>query len=358
MPDAGDGLKTVLLHALERDRWDAFVRRHALGTVYHLSCWRDVLERSFRHIRGQIIAVRENDRIVAGLPVYFVRSLVTGKRMVSAPFALVCSPLVSGDADLAAILGILRGLCASSGSDYLEVRSTVPQPVLSRAGFVESGAYRTHNLKLDKPPEKLMASFHKNAVRSVRRALKSGIELKYGRTEKDLSVFYRMLMDSRTRMGLPPMPYRFFKAMWGVFKPRGQLDLMLALVDGAPAAGKILLKHGDTVYFEYGCDVLEYRRLRVNHFLEWKAIETACVQGFRNYNFGRTSIYNRGLLDYKRRWGTKESTLLKFYYPASFGDRDEVRESSRKYRFARKVFQKAPRRVAWLLGDLLYRHMG
>lgn len=343
---------------MEYDRWNAFVGRHPLGTIYHLSYWKDILERSFRHIRGKIIAVRAKGRIVGGLPVYLVRSLVTGKRLVSAPFALVCDPLATADADMAVIIETIRDLYHSSRSGYIEVRSAAPQSLFPKAGFADSKAYRIHNLVLDKPPEKLLASFHKNAVRSLRRALKSNIELKHARTEGDLAVFYRMLMDSRTRMGLPPIPYRFFKAMWEVLKPRGQIDLMLALVDGAPAAGKLLLKHGDTVYFEYGCDVSEYRRLRVNHFLEWKAIETACAQGFRNYNFGRTSVHNRGLLDYKRRWGTRESSLLKFYYPASCCARDELLESSKKYQIARRVFQEAPRRIAWLLGDLIYRHMG
>ncbi len=351
-------MRTAFIEASDFGRWDAFVDGHARGAVYHLSCWKDVLERSFGHIRGRIIAVWDGDQVVAGLPVYLVKSLVTGRRLVSAPFALVCDPLITHTTDMDAILEALMDLYRSSRCAYFELRAAAPQPLLPRAGFGCSKLYRTHNLHLDRPPEQLAASFHKNAARSLRRALKSGIELKHGRDKDDLAVFYRMLMDSRKRMGLPTIPRRYFEALWDVFRPRGQLDLLLAVVDGVPAAGKLLLKQGDTVFFEYGCDVLQYRRLRVNHFLEWKAIEQSREEGYRNYNFGRTSIHNRGLLQYKRRWGTDESELLKFYFPASYGARDEMLESSRKYGIARKIFQNAPKGLSQVLGGLFYRFMG
>lgn len=353
-------MKFDLLNASEYDRWNLFVEQHPRGTIYHLSYWKDVIERSFKHIKGQVIPVWSDGMgdIVAGLPVYFVRSYFTGNRLVSAPFALHCEPLVSGQPDMEMIVTALMNYYKESKSDYIELRATTPQSLLAKSNFAVSELYKTHNLALDRPPEQLLKSFHKNAARTLRKALKSDIGLKRGTHEADLLVFYRMLIDSRKRLGLPPIPYKFFKALWDVFKPMGKLDLLLAVADGEPAAAKLLLKHGDTVFFEYGCDVLKHRKLGVNHFLEWEAINLACAEGYKNYSFGRTSIHNRGLLTYKKRWGTAENGLPKFFFPASYCRSDERRESSIKYLLARKVFERAPHKISSILGSFLYRHMG
>ncbi len=342
------------------DDWNIFVQRHPLGTIYHTSEWMDVIEQSFKHITGYLITIRnKRGEIIGGLPVYFVNSWLIGRRLVSAPFALYCDPLLSDPSDLDLIFAALMDLYKSSKSRYIELRAaTTIQSNLIKLNFAVSRSYKTHNLKLDQPPEHLLKYFHRNTACSLRRAFKSNIGLRYGEKESDLLIFYRMLRNSRKRIGLPPIPYKFFKTLWDVFKPLGKLDLLLAVADGEFGASKLLLKHRDTVFFEYGCDVIEFRKRRINHFLEWEAIKMAYAQGYRKYNFGRTSITNHGLLDYKKRWGSKESDLPKFIFPKSYGKRHQTPELSLKYRIARKVFKKVPRNIAMILGEFLYRHMG
>ena len=65
-------------------RWDTFVKKHPFRWLSHLSAWKQVLEMSFKHIRGHFLAIRDYDsnRVVAGLPVYTVKVWLTGNKLV------------------------------------------------------------------------------------------------------------------------------------------------------------------------------------------------------------------------------------------------------------------------------------
>jgi hypothetical protein len=84
-----------LINPLEEPRWDAFVANHPYGWVCHLSRWGSLIERCFKHIRAHFLAdFDERGEIVGGLPIYEVRSHLTGNRLVSIPYATLCDPLV------------------------------------------------------------------------------------------------------------------------------------------------------------------------------------------------------------------------------------------------------------------------
>ena len=97
----------------ETAEWDAFVARHPLGLVYHLSAWTRVLETAFPHIQGRFLVLKDgaDGSIRAGLPVYTVKSWLLGRRVISVPFASFCDPLVSSAAefDLAALAQAVSG---------------------------------------------------------------------------------------------------------------------------------------------------------------------------------------------------------------------------------------------------------
>lgn len=153
-------------------------------------------------------------------------------------------------------------------------------------------------------PEELTRRFHKNAVRiPIAKAVKSGLEVRHGKTEHDISCFYRIFSSSRKRHGLPPIPYIYFKSLWDVFGTSGNLTVLSAVYKEKTVAVSLLLKFKDSVTVEFGCDLIEYRKLCPNHFLDWKAIQLACDEGFKLFSFGRTSPNNKGLMTYKERWG-------------------------------------------------------
>src|SRR6185503_13477542 len=56
--------------------WEAFLRTHESGMIYHTLGWKECIEKSFPHMQGRLLAVidQPSGAIVAGLPVYTIKS--------------------------------------------------------------------------------------------------------------------------------------------------------------------------------------------------------------------------------------------------------------------------------------------
>ena len=63
----------------------------------------------------------------AGLPVYEVRSWLTGNRLVAAPFATLCDPLVSGPEDLGLLLDKVMQTARDRRSKHVEISRQIEQ---------------------------------------------------------------------------------------------------------------------------------------------------------------------------------------------------------------------------------------
>jgi len=137
----------------------------------------------------------------------------------------------------------------------------------------------------------------------------------------------------------------------------GFLDLILARYNKRIVAGLVLFKYKETVSFEHGASIPEFHPVRPNHLLLWKAIEMACSQEYRYFDFGKTPPENKGLLDFKRRWGSRMYDVPYFYYPRVRGMMS-LKQSSRKHRLLLAFERHAPLFLVKILGKIAYHHLG
>jgi hypothetical protein len=196
--------------------WDAFVARHPLGLVYHLSAWTRVLETAFTHIQGRFLVLRDgvDGTIRAGLPVYTVQSWLLGRRVVSIPFASFSDPLISSVAEFDQLLPHLEELQRSTKSRLLEVRLTQTAAQLGSTRLVSSSDYKHHYLALDKDCDTLFESFAKTSIRQkIRKAINAGVTVEERTDEGCMEACHAILAETRMRRFLPAMPYAFFQAV-------------------------------------------------------------------------------------------------------------------------------------------------
>ena len=298
--------------------WDDFVRSHPFGQIYHLTSWKSLLERSYKHIRGRIYVLRddEENRIQAGLPVYRVRSWLTGTRLVCAPFATLFDPLVSNRSQMDQLSMALLEDARKLRCSYIEIRTYKAGQYLEDSGYAESKFYKNHSLRLDSPPEQLRLGFHRTCVRQrIARAEASGLELRIAEQYSDLRIFYSLLSKTRMRLGLPPHPFAFFEALWDEFRPMDLISVFIAQKDGRPIAAIMLLTFKDRVSVEFSAIDESFKQYSPTHFLFWEAIKWASGRGFQVIDFGRTSPNNTSLMEFKERWGTECVDLPQFFHP-------------------------------------------
>ncbi len=355
-------MKTVeFINPLEDVRWDRFVENHPWGWVCHLSEWKQVLEKSFRHMKGYypIVLDEETQQIKAGMPVFSVKSWLTGKRLVSIPFATLCDPLIASGEELEPLLDAVLNLSRNIGGRYVEIRSLAASHLIPDDQLGSRQFYKHHYLLLDKDPEQLKKSFHRTCVRQrISRAIDSGLSVRIGDCEADLASFYQLFVKTRKRLCLPPLPYSFFKSLWETFLPTNKISLLLAEKDGLPLASLILFKFRDRVSAEFAASDETFKNLSPNHYLFWEAIKSAHEDGYRIFDFGRTSPDNKSLMDFKRHWGTQVIDLPQHYYPKRIAEELSCEKASRSYRFVKKLCKTAPEFAFERIGGICYRHLG
>jgi serine/alanine adding enzyme len=351
----------TLLDPSQDMRWDRFVQSHPHGWIVHSSGWKRVLETSFHHMRAYYPAIIDNgtQEIRSALPIFEVKSWITGNRLVSIPFATLSDPLISNELDLARLLDKIMSLAREIGVARIEIRNFQSSLIRCDARFSHSCFYRHHFLALSADLEQIKTSFHRTNVRQrIQRAISSNLAIKVGESESDVDLFFRLYLKKRKRLGLPPLPYRFFQALWQTFAPSKHIMLLLAEHRREIIAAMLLFKFRDRVSAEFLASDDNYLNLSPNHLLFWEAIKSAHAEGFRVFDFGRTLSSNETLMNFKGRWGTKVTDLYESFYPAETTKTDVPREGKLPYRLAQVTCRHCPDFALPMLGRVCYRHLG
>jgi CelD/BcsL family acetyltransferase involved in cellulose biosynthesis len=339
-------------------RWDQFVEDHPFGWLTHLSGWKEVMARSFPHVKPHYLALFEEDRIVAGLPLFEVRSWLTGNKLVSIPFATLCDALVSDPQQFRILLEESLVLMKKSHASFVEVRTLSSTDMIQDERLGVHRYYQHHYLHLNGDPENLKKSFHRTCVRQkIQRARICGLKVRVAESDQDLEVFFDLYLMTRRRLGLPTQPYSFFQAIWDVYFPSGMLELLIAEHEERPIAGLINFKFKDRVSAEFAASDAAALHMSPNHLLFWETIRMACRDGFKIFDFGRTNPTNHDLMDFKRRWGSEVIELAHFYYPKEVCEKINGKENTLKFKLAKTMCIKSPDSMFEPLGKFLYRHI-
>jgi hypothetical protein len=340
--------------------WDAFVARHPLGLVYHLSAWQRVLETAFKHIRGRFLVLRDGGgQIQAGLPVYTVDSWLLGTRTVSVPYATVCDPLISSKEEFDLLWPAIAESAEKHRSRRVEIRTwrlaahSLPRPLSRGRGF------KHHYLPLGESADALFHRFDKSNIRrGVEKARREGVVVEERNDEESVRMFHAILGATRLRHSLPTMPLSFFQEMLRLMGPE-RASLYIAVHAGKPVGGLLALKFNNLWIAEYSGTTDNALR-GISPLLYWEPIQRAGNSGATCFSFGRTSLDNTGLLEHKRRWATVEEDLTEFI---SCRDLNVTQGCVPLYArgvlaVARRFMRYTPAVIQKCVGDFCYRHLG
>ena len=336
-------------------RWDQFVDNHPFGWIVHLSSWKTVLEKSFPHMKGHYLALIDptDNEIRGALPLFELRSWLTGNRIVSLPFATLCDPLISDQRDFKILLEATIHYARKKSFSPIDIHLFRAAPMIIGMEHINSNLYKTHQLLLNNDPDKTKKSFSRNIRRLIESFEKSDLRLRIGESEDDVLLFHQLYSKTRKRLGLPSQPYIFLQHIFRVFSPQKQVMLLLAENKGKTIGGLVVFKYKERTSSEFLASEIEYRHLNIDAFLYWNAINISCREGFKIYDFGRTACNNVPLSEFKRRWGTTELELPEYSNPPIF-----AKESTTAYKLIQILCKNSPTPVFKSLSWFCYRHLG
>ena len=348
-------LKYNLGNKTEMDRWDAFVATHPDATPFHRSCWLRTLQETYSF--DPLLYVCTNDRtegLTGVFPLFLVRSLLTGTRVVSLPFSDYSGPLCNEsflkDEMVSQLLEKFNRRVK-----YIEIRGDIS----GSAGFSCHNHYKRHVLKLSSDVSEVLNKIDKRTIQySIRRARKSGVEIVDESNRHGMEEFYRLNRLTRKKHGVPVQSKKFFEKIHEHIISTGNGYLLLAKWEGRVIAAGLFLTCRDTVYYKYSVSDPAYLTGKCpNHLMTMHAIERGCLAGFRFFDFGRTSPDNEGLIRYKEMWGAQSQDLPYYYYPHVKGA-TATEGGGESYRLVTRIWRLLPDSITDILGPMLIKHVG
>ncbi len=338
-------------------QWDQFLINHPGAEIYHHSLWKELIQLSFRRLEPKYLVVVNGDGKLIGITPGFISSKLLSNRLyLSLPMASYCDPLFQSKNAEAMLIKHFKNLCSEKIINAIQINAIERHPILETEGYQRLTEYVTHFSHINLPLDALLNRFHKSSIQQrIRRANRFGLTVRRSNSILDIEVFYRLHLLSRKRLGLPALPLIFFETMWKVFYNSGMLDLLITTYRDVDISAMILLKFKDRVYSEYTVTDPNYFNRNPNHFIIWKAMEIAHFEGYKFFDFGRSSIQNIGLINFKKRWGTKTKQL---HYYSSGKQLMAVNSSSYwKIHTFRILCRQMPPELLKVLGNTIYRYI-
>ncbi|MFQ5754412.1 MAG: FemAB family XrtA/PEP-CTERM system-associated protein [bacterium] len=284
-------------------QWDDYVYNSPRGTFCHLMGWQNVIKKTFAHTPFYFYA-EQGDKICGVLPLFFVRSHLFGKMLVSNAFAVYGGAITDNAKVERALVEEAIELGKRFGVDYVEFRNREKGiPVRS---MHSSDLYVTFRQQLFDDPEENFKVMPREARRLVRRAKEAGLQAEFSRGHID--EFYHVYSSSVRNLGTPVFPRKLFENFLSEFQETA--DILYIWFRNKVVAAVLSFYFRDTVMPYYGGSLKEYNNNKIapNNFMYWTLIEKGCKRGLKWFDFGRSKS-NTGAYDFKRHFGIEPEPL-------------------------------------------------
>jgi CelD/BcsL family acetyltransferase involved in cellulose biosynthesis len=238
-----------------------------------------------------------------------------GERLICGPFCDYCDPLAD---DATSWHDLVAPLLARRVPIILRcLSSDLPG---EDSAFRENGRTAWHCVDLTRPEDALWQGFEGSARQNVRKAQRSGVVVREGRSLEDVRIFYDMHCSVRkNKYRLLPQPFAFFERIHACFAPKDRLTVLLAEVDGQAVAGIFFLEWSGTLYYKFNASIARERC--PNDLLVWEGIRMGRRRGLSRLDFGCSDYEQPGLLRYKRKFATEERVIRRFRWePRAYAD--------------------------------------
>lgn len=123
-------------------------------------------------------------------------------------------------------------------------------------------------------------------------------------------------------------------------------------------AGSIFLMFGHTVSYAFSGMRRAYGSLRPNDAIQWYAINEACDNGFRLFDFGEVPEGHTTLTKFKTKWGAQPVRLFRYVTATDetkIGTKVDAAYDAAS--LSRMLWQFVPLKLTEWVGDQIYRRL-
>lgn len=331
-----------------KKRWNDFVKNSPEGSLYHLTGWRNVIEKSYSH-KSYYLLAEEGGKLKGILPLFLVKSWLFGSSLVSLPFVDSAGLCSQGDQLEKALLEEACKIASDEGVDYLELR----QKNACNLNLQTKTNKVTLSLDLDDDPQKLWKKLPSERRNRIRKTEKLGLSVEFAGKEA-LDCFYRIFAVNMRDLGSPVHSRSFFKNILEEFPENSQL--LLVKHDQNYIGASLGLFFKDTFTIPWVSSLRKYFSLYPNNLLYWETMKFACSKGLKTLDFGRSSV-GSGTFTFKVRWGAKPQPLYWQYQLFKKKKMPSLSADNPKYGGAIKLWKRLPVPITKLIGPKIRKYI-
>ena len=265
------------------------------------------------------------------------------------PFLDTGGPCSSSTALANLLVDRLVGEASRVGAASVELRCT------QRLALADPPMENKVGLTLDLPqdPDRLWQKIGGTLRNQVRKAQRSGLSVEFGGAE-NLTAFYDTFVVRMRDLGSPVHASSFLRAVVDSFGSRARI--VLVRKGPVTVGGLIALAFKDTLAVPWATCLKEYFPLCPNMLLYWETLRAACTDGFRRFDFGR-STRDSGTYRFKVQWGAREQPLFWYTIPVAARRATTTSAAGHGAVLVSRIWQRLPLAVTRNLGPRIRRYL-
>jgi FemAB-related protein (PEP-CTERM system-associated) len=275
--------------------------------------------------------------------------------------------LLSENSDAeASLISASLNLSKKLGVSRLELRHARPlasiNPIDDSDSFVHHGVQGrifTQKvrliLKLPGSGEVLMKSFKSKLRSQIKKPIKEGLTAKVGGAEL-LDDFYNVFVVNMRDLGSPVHAKRLIHTVVSMLEPKARI---VAVYKGdKPVAASVLAGFQDTLENPWSSSLRSFNHLSPNMLLYWTMLEYGCENGYKYFDFGR-STPDEGTYRFKKQWGAVEERLYWYqFFLKDQGCKASTTTQKDKYDAIIEIWRRLPVTLSRVIGPWIRKNIG
>jgi len=379
-------IKIKTIQPTDTPAWDAYVYNHPQATLYHLSGWKNIIEKTYSHKTYYLMAIKVNPSnyelsatsyelpqlsamshelngysLVGLLPLVHLKHFLFENSLISIPFFDLGGILADNEEIEKFLISEAINIAQKLRVNTIELRHTQPISCLnstsksSKSCLITTRSQKVRMLlHLPQSSEILMKSFKSKLRSQIKKPIKEGLYSKIGGLEL-LEDFYKVFLINMRDLGSPVHSKKLIRNVLKEFPERAKIVLVYR--DHQPAACSLIVGFADILENPWASALRRYSSISPNMLLYWAMLKYACDKGFKYFDFGRSSP-EEGTYKFKEQWGARQTPLYWHYISLDGQPLNEETSERSKFEKAIYLWQKLPVPVTKILGPMIRKHIG
>lgn len=303
-----------------REEYEKYILQKEDSLIYVSVKYQKLLEKLLKD-KSYYLVAKEDDHIVGVFPCFLRENSRYGNVLNSLPFygstgSIVCNSPKVREKLLAAYYQLAKDFhCVAStiitspfeGENMWYKKNTMPQFIDERIGQITF-----FPIGDGEESERLLNVIDGKTRNIVKKAQKSGVVVEIDNSFESMEFLYRHHVEGMKKIGGLAKKKEFFEMISQIFERGTEYNIYTAKVDDKKIAACLLLYYNGTVEYFVPVTAEGYRIYQPLSLIIFVAMKDAMLRGFKRWNWGGTWLSQKGVYDFKRKWGTTD--LMYYYY--------------------------------------------